>query len=172
MSEPKPMNKGRIQALRVIAERAAEPGEWRAVAGLGRMEVAVFVDGRRTETIVKDVDSLVWRAEMLAFDAHDLAELLADRDFWEAEAKRWRDRAPVQDGDPELQAFTIERGHAFCQAAGLHRIRETHTYETGLRGARIKLNCGAARAITDLAFCLAKTPWEILDEMAAMEDPS
>jgi hypothetical protein len=101
------------------------------------------------------------RSGDLAVESDRVAEL-------EAEIARLRtraDRAPVLAED--CKGVTVEAMQVLVERAGLVRIRETMTWETGKYGARVNLNHGLDRAINDLASITCESPWKVLDDALA-----
>jgi hypothetical protein len=85
-------------------------------------------------------------------------ELLADRDYWEAEAKRWRSRCPVTAEDVDRTGLTTPNAKAWLAAQDAPGPR------WDLADPHI-----LARLVNDTARQADRPAHDILTEMAAVE---
>lgn len=120
------------------------------------------------------------------------AELLADRDHWQAEAVRWRDRCTVARDDVLRADVCRERVIRWLGARGWAPSERESTHRTAgqgrdysatlttwrsvprdARGVRVPDEEQAwsdiADAVRTCAHHFSMSPWDVLDEMAAME---
>lgn len=110
------------------------------------------------------------------FDYVIVKDLLADRDHWEAEARRWRAECPVTAEDIErARVATGAGGAAYAVAMRCGWVYEGHDHVSSPSEPEECYDTDDAEQVSELVRVIARdterSPHDILDEMAAEVSP-